>query len=306
MKDILIASSIFIISIGIAIIIKIFFDYQEKKELENNKKKEQSQSKEKTVVPDITILNDSQEIGMKKLLEDFSRNEEKIIPLGWNEKENIKTFNFDENSHLLIIGTTGGGKSICLNEIISSIILNYNSEEIKIVTIDTSMVELSSFNGIPHYIKDTIISPNSIIEEIEELQKEIKRRKKGEDNPEIMVLIDDFYDICSYDSKILPTIESMLEDSKKKNIHFIIATDTPCKEILTENIKKNIDGTIYLTLAPGEKEDFKLDLTEKDNDFLTEIGNAIYIINNEKENIKIPEIKENEINEIKKCFSKNI
>lgn len=305
MKDIFIASSIFIIGIVVAIIIKIIIDYQEKKELDNNIEKDQSNKKEKNIIPDSSILNDNEEMGMKKLLDNFSKNDKKIIPLGWNEKKEIKTFNLDENNHLLIIGTTGGGKSICLNEIISSIILTYNSEEIKIVTIDTSMVELSSFNGIPHYIKDTIISPNSVIEEIEELQKEIKRRKKEEDNPEIMVLIDDLYDICSYDSKILPTIESMLEESRGKNIHFIIATDTPSEEIITDELKAQIDGTIFLTLAPGEKKDFDLDITKSDIDYLTEIGNAIYKINNEKEKIKIPEIQENEINEIKKCFSKN-
>ena len=304
MNNIWIVLTIFIASILIALIIKMILNYQdEKEEWENSKNTDKEDNKKQ--IPESSILTDDHENNLKQLLTNFKRKENDFeIPIGWNEKQETRTIDFNKNNHILIIGTTGGGKSICLNEMISSTIMNYHSEEIKIVTMDTSMVELSSFNGIPHYVKNTIISPNDVIEEIEEIQKEIKHRIKDNKYPELLIFIDDFYDICSYDSKVLKTIIQLLEDSKEKNIHFIIATDTPSEEIITDELKDQIDGTIFLTLSPGEKKDFDLDITKSDIEYLTEIGHAIYKTKEKKEKIIIPEVLEEEIKEIKNCYSK--
>lgn len=294
MKDIWIIIIIFLLSIIIGLVFRALLNYQEKEELKKEKKKELK--KDSTF--DSSILES--ESNIKNLLDNFEKDPTSNIPIGWNDKEKIVNLSLDSN--LLVIGTTGGGKSICFNEIITSIIMNYSKEEIKILTIDTSMVELSTFNNIPHYIKNTIISPLEIMEELEKLEKEIERREKNSNNTKIVVLIDDLYDVCSYDSKVLPTIERLLKNSKSKNICFIIATDTPSEEIITEKLKNEIDGTIYLTLSPGEKKAFSLDLTKQDNEYITEIGNAIYKTKEKKEKIKIPEVSEEEIKIIKDYF----
>ncbi len=303
MNNIWVIVIIFVFSIVIAGIINVLLNRQEEKEELEKKKNLPEKS---SMIPNFTILEDSEENDFRKLMESFNKESgKKEIAIGWNEQEEIKAIDFQHNSHFLIVGTTGGGKSISLNEIISSIIMNYSAEEVKIVTIDTSMVELSTFNGIPHYIKDTIISPNEIADELEELQKEMKRRQKEDNQQELFIIIDDFYDICSYDSKIISTMENLLEVSREKNVHFILATDTPSNDIMTKDIKKQIDGTIYLTLAPGEKHDFELALTKNDIEFLTEIGNAIYKTEDTKEKIKIPEVLEKDIKAIKNCFPKH-
>lgn len=291
MKDIWIIIGIFALSIIIALVIKWLL----------NKEDEEDVSKEETTnkQPDLSILDNSE---IQKLLK-ASEKKENTIPIGWNEKNEVESIDLDKIKNLLIIGTTGGGKSICLNEIITSIALTYTSEEFKIVTMDTSMVELSSFNGISHYLKDTLISPTDIIEEIEEIQKEVQKRDNSSNQP-LLILIDDFYDICSYDERVLPTIEKLLEKAKTKNIYLILATDTPVKEIITDKVKEQIDGTIYLTLAPGEKKDFELDLTKNDIENLTEIGSAIYKTETTKKKIIIPEILETEIEAIKHYYKK--
>ncbi len=305
MNNIWIVVIIFTLSILVALMISAVLDWQDKKEDEMKEQKKEASKKTSKIIPDSSILDNSKENNIKKLLENFTNNENnKLIPIGWDEKQEVKSIDFNKNNHLLIIGTTGGGKSICLNEIITSIIMNHSAEDIKMVTMDTSMVELSSFNGIPHYIKDTIISPNEVMDELRELEKEIRRRTKDSQMTNLFVIIDDLYDICSYDSKVLRTIEQLLKDNKEKNIHFIIATDTPTKEIITDDMKKQIDGTIYLTLAPGEKNDFDLDITKADMEFIAEIGSAIYKTPEKKEKIIIPEVLEEEIKAIKNCYSK--
>ena len=294
MKDIIVIIGIFILSIIIGLVLRFILNYQEKKEDEKESKKEE---KEITITSEILV--DNGKYGTKRLLENYEK-KDNCIPIGWDKKDAI--MDLPLNSNILVIGTTGSGKSICLNEIVTSILMNYTKEEIRLLTIDTSMVELSSFNSIPHYIKDTIISPPEIIEELEELDKEISRRRKNSNNIPILVLIDDFYDICSLEQSTLPTIERLLKEGKNKNIYFVIATDTPTKDIITEDIKNSIDGTIYLTLSPGEKEEFSLDLNKTDIDYITEIGNAIYKTKDTKEKIKIPEVTEDEIKLIKDTF----
>ena len=270
-----------------------------KKERKNETREEKGN---KIINPSLEILKDGENT-LKDLLKKFSKKENTLmVPLGFDEKSNSKEIDLNKVKNLLVIGTTGGGKSICLNEIISAIFMNYTADEIKILTFDTSLVELSIFNGIPHYLKSTIINPNAIVDELLTLQKQIKNEKYPE--TPLLIVIDDLYDICSYDTRILPALEEMLENNKK-NIYFIIATDTPIQEILTDRIRNMMDATLYLTLSPGEEEIFsyKKDLDKEEQEFLTNIGNAIYQEKSEKEKIKIPEITEEDIKEIKKYFS---
>ena len=299
----IIVALILVTSILIAVVISYLLDRKDKEEekKENDSKEKNGKKKQIPLTP--SILEEHDEKCMRNLLKEFSKEESKqIIPLGWDTNNNIQTIDFSKENNLLVIGTTGGGKSICQNEIITSIVMNYKEDEFKMITIDTSMVELSSFNGIPHYIKDTIISPNAIIEELEEIQKEIQRRRKGEEHTSLLVYIDDLYDVCSYDKRILPTIEQLLIDSKEKNIYFILATDTPTEDVITKELKEQMDGIIYLTLSPGENDDFSLDLTDSDVEYITKIGNAIYKTKDKKEKIVIPEVLEEEIKQIKDCF----
>lgn len=299
MSDRIIAIIILIISIILAIIIKIILDWEDQKEQSKEKKETINKN---IIIPTTSILSSEKEYSIKELLNQFTKDSIKKIPIGYNEKKEVESINLEKENHFLILGTTGGGKSILLNEIIANSIFNYNAEELKIVTIDTSIVELSSFNGIPHYLKDTLVSPIEIITELYDIDQEISRRKKEMEQSKLMIIIDDYYDICSYDKKISKMMERILKESKNTGIHFVLATDTPRAEMMTENFKNQIDAFFYLTLSPGEIKDFNLDLTPKELEYTKELGNAIYKTKDKKVKIKIPDISEDEIKAIKNCY----
>lgn len=299
MNDITIIILIFGGFIGFALILRFILDEQDKKE-EMSENKKITSKKDIISIPPLSLI--SEEEVLSKMLTETQSNNNIEIPLGINDKEKIISINLEEVNNLLIIGTTGGGKSICLDEIITSIIMTKTKDDIRLTTIDTSMVELSHFNNIPHYVKDTIISPEEIIEEIEELKKELSNRERNSSNIPLLVIIDDLYDICTYDDKILSEIEYLLKEGKKEKMYFILTTDTPSKDILTNRLKEQISATIYLTMSPGSQEEFSLDLTQNDIDYITSIGNAIYENNNKKEKILIPEIKEETLEKIKNSF----
>lgn len=299
MNDKVIAILIIIISITLAIIIKIILDWEDQKE----KSKERKDTINKNnIIPTTSIFSSEEEYSIKELLNQFTKDSIKKIPIGFNEKKEAESINLEKQNHIFIIGTTGGGKSILLNEIIANTIFNYNAEELKIVAMDTSIVELSSFNGIPHYLKDTLVSPIEIIAELYDIDQEINRRKKEKKKTNLLVIIDDYYDICSYDPKVSKMMERLLKESKNTGIHFVLATDTPSKEMMTDNFKNQIDAFFYLTLSPGEIKDFSLDLTPKELEYTKELGNAIYKTKDKKEKIKIPDISEDEIKAIKNCY----
>lgn len=273
------------------IILMISTKEKEEKEIPSDNKKS----------PKKIILDENSKF--KKLLDKFDNSEGLMIPLGFMNEEQPVIINLEEIKNLLVIGTTGGGKSICLNEIIAALAMKYTKEDIKIVTMDTSIVELSSFNGIPHYLKETICNPKEIIEELENIQVEIQKNT-FKDQP-LLVILDDYYDIYSYNQKSLDIIENILEASKTQKIHIILTTDTPTDEILTSRIKELIEGKLYLTLAPGEINDFSFEdeLSEEEKQFLSKIGNLVYKDKDKKIKITIPEITDEEIKSIKESFN---
>ena len=242
-----------------------------------------------------------------KMINQYDTDNEIVIPIGFNEKNEVKTISLSKTPNLLVIGTTGGGKSILLNNIIASLSIKYTKEDIRILTMDTSIVELSTFNSIPHYIKNTISYPKDIIDELDEIQKEINRRKNQKERQPLLVVIDDLYDICTYQNSIFSRIVQLLEESKDLDIYFLLTTDTPSEKIFNKELLELINGSIYLTLSPGEDEEFSLieQLEKEDIDFITKIGNLIYIHDNIKEKLTVPEITEKEIKEIIRFYNTN-
>ena len=289
----LIIISLYLVIFGIVFIFT-FYNYN----------KEEKKSK---VIKKQNEIEFSSETKYNKMLNEYEKNSDILIPIGFDVNETVKTINLCKNPNLLIIGTTGGGKSILLNNIIASLSIKYTKDDIRIITMDTSIVELSNFNSIPHYIKNTLSHPNDIINELDELEKEINRRKNQKEKQPLLVVIDDLYDICSYKNRISSQIIQLLEDAKNQNIFFILTTDTPSKKVLNKKILDLVDSTIYLTLSPGEQDDFSLSeqLNEEDLDFITKIGNLLYIHGDEKERLEVPEITDKEIKEVTKFYEIN-
>lgn len=294
---------IFITSIIVVVAVKD----KEKKDKELKEKKSQMDSIIKSPkCPPLDIINKESEL--YRINHEFTKIDgQLLIPIGLVSNEKLKIIDFYKENNILIIGTTGGGKSTCLNEIVFSLAMNYSKEEIDIVTIDTSFVELGSFNGIPQYLKDSIFTPKDIVEELSILYKEAEKRIKNPYKKKLIVMIDDLYDVCSYDKNALKTIEKLLKISKDANMYFILATDTPKEEILTEDFKEKLDATLYLTLSPGEEKDFSFEneLSEEDLQFLTREGCLIYKEKDTTKKVTIPDITEKDIKKLKDWFIHN-
>ena len=153
---------IFITSIIVVVAVK---EKEKKEKALKEKKNQMDPIIKKHKCPPLDIINKESEL--YRINHEFTKVDgQLLIPIGLVSNEKLKIIDFYKENSILIIGTTGGGKSACLNEIVFSLAMNYSKEEIDIVTIDTSFVELGSFNGIPHYLKDSIFTPKDIVEEL--------------------------------------------------------------------------------------------------------------------------------------------
>ena len=278
------------------------------KDVENNKIEAKNSDNKKRFnldIPELSLISDSD---YKNLLKEFYKEDGKLlIPLGYDRKGNIQKIDLNESNNMLIFGTTGGGKSVLLNELLTSIIMNYKSYEVKFITIDSSIVELSSFNGIPHYIKDTISDMTVASTELELIVKEVEKRKNQESIKEhLFVIIDDIYDLAYGQEKYINNLlVELMEKSKNTKVHIIVATDTPNENEIFKNYSAFFDLKCYLTLAPGTYNEFDKEktLNQEELNFISTIGNMILVTKDAKKKIKIADILDEDIKEIVKYYS---
>ena len=274
----------------------------------DNKLEANNKDKKKRFNTDLPEINTLKSDEYKELLNEFNKNKTTTsIPLGRNELGEIETIDLDKFDNMLIFGTTGGGKSVLLNELIMSIILNYTNEEVKFITIDSSIVELSSFNGIPHYIKDTISDMTIASNELEMVAKEIEKRKNQESIKEhLFVIIDDMYDLAYGQEKYINNLlVELMEKSKNTKVHIIVATDTPNKNEMFKKYIDLFDIKCYQTLSPGTYDEFDEEktLNQDDLNYISSIGNMILVSNGEKKKIKVAEVLDEDIKEIVNYYS---
>ncbi len=302
----------YIIILILSILVVYFYLKSIKKsnyEKDINKKLEaRNTDKKKRFNTDLPELNTLKSNEYREILNEFNKIKTiSSIPLGRNELGELETIDLDKLGNMLILGTTGGGKSVLLNELIMSIILNYTNEEIKFITIDSSIVELSSFNGIPHYIKDTISDMTVASTELELIVKEVEKRKSQESIKEhLFVIIDDIYDLAYGQEKYINNLlVELMEKSKNTKVHIIVATDTPNENEIFKNYSAFFDLKCYLTLAPGTYNEFDKEktLNQEELNFISTIGNMILVTKDAKKKIKIADILDEDIKEIVKYYS---
>lgn len=274
----------------------------------NNKLEARNTDKKRRFNTDLPELNTLKSNEYREILNEFNKIKTiSSIPLGRNELGELETIDLDKLGNMLILGTTGGGKSVLLNELIMSIILNYTKEQIKFITIDSSIVELSSFNGIPHYIKDTISDMTVASTELELIVKEVEKRKNQESIKEhLFVIIDDIYDLAYGQEKYINNLlVELMEKSKNTKVHIIVATDTPNENEIFKNYSDLFDLKCYLTLAPGTYNEFDKEktLNQEELNFISTIGNMILVTTDAKKKIKIADILDEDIKEIVKYYS---
>ncbi|HZY44302.1 MAG TPA: DNA translocase FtsK, partial [Anaerolineae bacterium] len=173
--------------------------------------------------------------------------------------------------HVLIAGTTGSGKSVCINAIIMSLIMNNTPEELKLVMIDPKMVELIRFNGLPHLYGKVESDMDRIVNVLRWIAREMDGRYKkfvevsarhvndynttmteqgGERLPYIAVLVDELSDLMmSAPVEIEKTISRIAQMARATGIHLVIATQRPSTDVVTGLIKANFPARISFAVA---------------------------------------------------------
>ena len=175
--------------------------------------------------------------------------------------------------HLLVAGTTGSGKSVCINGLICSVLFTKTPREVRMILVDPKMVELSIYNGIPHLLTPVITEPkralkamNFVVEEmdrrmklfssikakkIEDYNEKIVEQKMAREKlPYIMVVVDEFADLMLSVGKELETsIKRITALARFCGIHLILATQRPSADVITGIIKSNIPTQIAFAVS---------------------------------------------------------
>ncbi|MCM8794815.1 MAG: DNA translocase FtsK [Candidatus Omnitrophica bacterium] len=182
-----------------------------------------------------------------------------------------------EMPHLLIAGTTGSGKTVCVNALITSLLFNAAPEDVRMIMVDPKMVELSTYNGLPHLIVPVLTDPKKVpvalqwvVEEMENRYQlfaklgvrniEAYREKKQagqlpeeeipENLPYLVIIIDELADLMiTARAEIETTITRLAQLSRAVGIHMVLATQRPSVDVLTGVIKANFPARISFQVA---------------------------------------------------------
>ncbi len=172
--------------------------------------------------------------------------------------------------HLLIAGTTGSGKSVCINSIISSLLSNNTPEELKFIMVDPKRVELTGYNGIPHLVAPVVVELERIVGVLKWVTREMDERYKrfstagarnivdfnkhlspdDEQMPYIVVIIDELADLMMLaPEETERTITRIAALARATGIHLVIATQRPSVDVVTGLIKANFPARIAFAVA---------------------------------------------------------
>lgn len=166
--------------------------------------------------------------------------------------------------HLLVAGSTGSGKSVFLNAMITSLVYKARPEEVKMLMIDPKLLELSSYDGIPHLISPVITSPKEAAEMLRKMVYEMERRykliaQKGVRNvesfntevqpeerlPYIVIFIDELADLMfASASKVEDSIARLAQMARASGMHLVLATQRPSVDVITGVIKANFPARV--------------------------------------------------------------
>ena len=174
--------------------------------------------------------------------------------------------------HLLVAGTTGSGKSVCMNSIITSILYRAKPDEVKFLMIDPKQVEFSKYAGIPHLLVPVVTDPRKAagalgwavsemlqryqrlsevgVRDIEGYNKYVKKHNDMETMPKICIFIDEFADLMMAAPKeVEDSVCRLAQMARAVGMHLVIATQRPSVDVITGLIKANISSRIALTVS---------------------------------------------------------
>jgi S-DNA-T family DNA segregation ATPase FtsK/SpoIIIE len=224
-----------------------------------------------------------QEVNFKEMLLHYQQKSRRLtIPILLGKAINGEwvTADLTRTPHMLIAGATGSGKSVCINTIVMSILMNSRPEEIKLLMIDPKKVELTQYSELPHMIAPVITEPHGayaalqwLVKEMQiryEILKQLGLRNIGAFNsrkvdkeleaslnipiplqmPLIVAIVDEFADLMMVSSADIETpIARIAQMARAVGIHLILATQRPSREVITGIIKANIPTRVSFKVA---------------------------------------------------------
>ncbi|MDC3090257.1 DNA translocase FtsK [Candidatus Pelagibacter sp.] len=247
---------------------------------------------------------------------DFKKKEIKLpIALGKNISGTPIVGDLTSMPHLLIAGTTGSGKSVCINTIILSLLYRHTPDRCKFILIDPKMLELSTYEGVPHLLCPVITEAKKAASVLGWVVKEMESRyrlmtKEGVRNidgynskhklpmPYIVVVVDEMSDLMLVAGKEIENyIQKLSQMARAAGIHIIMATQRPSVDVITGTIKANFPTRISFQVS--SKIDSRTILGEQGAEQLLGKGDMLYMSSaNRIVRIHAPFVSENEIEKI--------
>ena len=208
-------------------------------------------------------------VGVREILDYLPRGEGKLFfALGKDITGRPIIGDLTRMPHLLVAGATGAGKSVCLNVILTSLLSTCTPDQVQLMLIDPKRVELTSYNGIPHLIKDCITDPKLAAGALYELTKEMDQRyelfaragvrkieeynasREDDRLPYIVVVIDELADLMLVaPTRVETSICRIAQLARATGIHLVVATQRPSVDVITGLIKANIPSRIAFAVS---------------------------------------------------------
>jgi S-DNA-T family DNA segregation ATPase FtsK/SpoIIIE len=220
-------------------------------------------------------------VGFRDMVEAMPHDDQPMnVPLGRTVTGDVMMADLTKMPHLLIAGATGSGKSVAINDIITSILLKAKPHQVKFLMIDPKKVELSVYNGIPHLLSPVVSDPKKAARALAKVVAEMERRYelfakfgvrnlKGynglvqENNQEdgateqpalplILVIVDELADLMmTVSHDVEDAIVRIAQMGRAAGIHMILATQRPSVDVITGLIKANVPSRIAFAVSSG-------------------------------------------------------
>ena len=221
-------------------------------------------------------------VSIREILEAVPKskdNSKLLVALGKSIMGDSVWCEIDKTPHLLVAGSTGSGKSVCINSMITSILMRTKPDEVKLVLVDPKKVELSMYNGVPHLLTPVVTDPKKANIVLQKIVKIMEDRydlfegsktkniagynayvdKKNESLPDdeklnrlpyIVVIIDELADLMLVAAKeVEDSIMRITQMARAAGIHLIVATQRPSTDVITGVVKANIPSRISFAVS---------------------------------------------------------
>ena len=232
-------------------------------------------------VPNRTVTT----VSLREVIDSAEFNKAKSkssIALGKSIDGNCVVGNISKMPHLLIAGTTGSGKSVCMNSIIISLLYKAGPEDVKLIMVDPKMVELGIYNGIPQLLIPVVTDPKKAagspqwavtemlrrykmmsdmgVRDLESYNSIITAEEGGQKLPQVVIIIDELADLMMVAAKeVEDSICRIAQMGRASGMHLIIATQRPSANVITGLMKANIPSRIAFSVASAMESRIILD-----------------------------------------------